>query len=423
MSDTEEGGKKGGYRLEYAGSARAKCKGPKPCAGTPIGKGELRVGSTVDFRGNTTFAWRHWGCVTAKVISNMKKSFEDADELDGFDELRDEDKEKIRTAWEVGHVADEDIPESARKKDEDGDEEEGEGEEGEKPKKKKAPAKAPKKDTSNEPGVFKLEYSSSGRAKCKGCGDSIGKDYFRIGQEVDFRGNKSLYVCADSSSVKPEPLQVHGSQFLHWGCLPNEALAKLKKSYSEPSAIEGFSELKEAEQDKVKRAWEADEIPEDDKGPGEPVVDAAKKKAPAKRAKKDEDGEPPKKRVRKAAKKAKDEDEDEDHEEEEEEKPKKKRAPPKKSEKKAPAKKRAPAKKDESESGEDFGDEIDAVEEEDEELEEEEESEDAGKKRKRAAPKAKAKAPSSKSASKSAKPTSSRRKQRVAQYTDDEDDE
>ena len=27
MSDIEEGGKKSGYRLEYAGSARAKCKG------------------------------------------------------------------------------------------------------------------------------------------------------------------------------------------------------------------------------------------------------------------------------------------------------------------------------------------------------------------------------------------------------------
>ena len=27
MSDIEEGGKKSGYRLEYSGSARAKCKG------------------------------------------------------------------------------------------------------------------------------------------------------------------------------------------------------------------------------------------------------------------------------------------------------------------------------------------------------------------------------------------------------------
>ena len=39
-------------------------------------------------------AWRHWGCVTPKIITNMKKSFDEADELDGFDELKDEDKEK-----------------------------------------------------------------------------------------------------------------------------------------------------------------------------------------------------------------------------------------------------------------------------------------------------------------------------------------
>ena len=97
MSDTE-GGKKSGYRLEYASSSRAKCNGEptfsplrptshtsvltafhaspsrhrpqavrlfevvyapdfssrsRRCKGTQIGKGELRFGSLVDFRGNT----------------------------------------------------------------------------------------------------------------------------------------------------------------------------------------------------------------------------------------------------------------------------------------------------------------------------------------------------------------------------------
>jgi len=113
MSDGE-GGKKSGYRLEYASSARAKCKGPKPCAGTAIGKGELRVGSLVDFKGNTSFSWRHWGCTTNKIIENMKKNFEDASELDGYEDLRPEDQEKVNKAWEDGQVADEDIPESAR---------------------------------------------------------------------------------------------------------------------------------------------------------------------------------------------------------------------------------------------------------------------------------------------------------------------
>lgn len=79
-------------------------------------------------------AWRHWGCVTPAIIKNMKQSFEEADELDGFDDLKDKDKERIRSAWKEGKVADEDIPESARGGGDEVDEED-------KPKKKKAPAK------------------------------------------------------------------------------------------------------------------------------------------------------------------------------------------------------------------------------------------------------------------------------------------
>ncbi|KAF8956286.1 hypothetical protein BDZ97DRAFT_1671792 [Flammula alnicola] len=124
-----------GYRLEYASSSRAKCKGPKPCSGTPIGKGELRFGTLADLQGHTSFFWRHWGCVTKKIIENVKKNFEEASELDGFEDLKPEDQARVTKAWEVGEVADEDIPESARKPEGEEDEE--------KPKKaaKKAPAK------------------------------------------------------------------------------------------------------------------------------------------------------------------------------------------------------------------------------------------------------------------------------------------
>jgi hypothetical protein len=54
------------------------------------------------------------GCVTAKVISNMKESALDkngeftTDLVDGFSELDADNQEKIRTALEVGNVADED---------------------------------------------------------------------------------------------------------------------------------------------------------------------------------------------------------------------------------------------------------------------------------------------------------------------------
>lgn len=41
------------YRIEYAGTGRAGCKGPQPCSGTKIGKGELRLGSLTEINGHS----------------------------------------------------------------------------------------------------------------------------------------------------------------------------------------------------------------------------------------------------------------------------------------------------------------------------------------------------------------------------------
>ena len=65
----------------------------------------------------------------------MQKTLSAASELDGYSDLRPEDQERVDKAWEDGHVADEDIPESAKKPAGEGDEEE------DKPKRKKAAAK------------------------------------------------------------------------------------------------------------------------------------------------------------------------------------------------------------------------------------------------------------------------------------------
>ncbi|XP_006463843.1 hypothetical protein AGABI2DRAFT_208769 [Agaricus bisporus var. bisporus H97] len=130
-----------GYRIEYSPSSRAKCKGSKPCAGTVIAKGDLRFGTLVEFKGNHNFSWRHWGCVTPKIFDNVKKRISEATEIDGYEELNDEDKAKVCTAWDEGHVADADIPDSARKP---------EGEEEKKPKRKAATKKAIKKDENDE---------------------------------------------------------------------------------------------------------------------------------------------------------------------------------------------------------------------------------------------------------------------------------
>ena len=84
--------------------------------------------------------WRHWGCVTPKIIENVKKKFEDASELDGFEDLREPDRARVVKAWQEGHVADEDIPESARKP------------EGEEDKPEKAPRKASRKKADQSDG-------------------------------------------------------------------------------------------------------------------------------------------------------------------------------------------------------------------------------------------------------------------------------
>lgn len=87
--------------------------------------------------------------MTPKIIANVKKSFEEASELDGYEALKPEDQARVIKAYQEGHVADEDIPESARKPADEGEEkpkkagrkkkaDDDEGESTEKPKKAKA---------------------------------------------------------------------------------------------------------------------------------------------------------------------------------------------------------------------------------------------------------------------------------------------
>nr|ODN93251.1 hypothetical protein L203_00522 [Cryptococcus depauperatus CBS 7841] len=106
------------YRFEIAKTGRAACNGKKPCKGTKIDKGQLRMGVWVEIPGsNGSFKWRHWGCTTPEVIKHWKDDFNEATELDGFlnGAKEDEDaQQKIIDAWDAGHVRDEDIPDSAK---------------------------------------------------------------------------------------------------------------------------------------------------------------------------------------------------------------------------------------------------------------------------------------------------------------------
>lgn len=88
----------------------------------------------------------------------MKSKFEDPSDLDGFEDLTPEDQAKIKKAYEDGHVADEDIPDSARKPEADDDED------GEKPKKK---VTKKKKAADDEDGEDKPKAKRAPRKKAK----------------------------------------------------------------------------------------------------------------------------------------------------------------------------------------------------------------------------------------------------------------
>ena len=83
---------------------------------------------------DTISAWRHWGCVTPRILQKWQTVFNETSDIDGYDELTEADKRKVDKAVEEGKVDDADIPDSARKP-------EGDGEGEEEDEKKKAPAK------------------------------------------------------------------------------------------------------------------------------------------------------------------------------------------------------------------------------------------------------------------------------------------
>ncbi|KAJ5103514.1 hypothetical protein N7532_004043 [Penicillium argentinense] len=101
------------YRIEISPNNRAGCTN-KECkdAKVKITKGEIRVGSWIDNERFQSWSWRHWGCTTPRVLHNITENIANEDKsiafdtLDGWEELDDETREKIRTAIEKGHIED-----------------------------------------------------------------------------------------------------------------------------------------------------------------------------------------------------------------------------------------------------------------------------------------------------------------------------
>ncbi|KAL0079014.1 hypothetical protein F4703DRAFT_1742099, partial [Phycomyces blakesleeanus] len=108
-------------------SNRSKCKGPKTLChreDRTIRVSELRMGVEVESGKYTGTSWKHWTCVTPKVIENMKASLSDPSEIEGWDSLREEDVEKIEKAWEDGEIPEEDRPAKEEKNEAEKDDEE-----------------------------------------------------------------------------------------------------------------------------------------------------------------------------------------------------------------------------------------------------------------------------------------------------------
>lgn len=98
------------YRVEESKNARAGCKN-KECkdAGVKIQKGELRFATQVTIQEHTSWAYKHWGCVTPAQVANLiEESGGDTEMVDGYDELPADLKEKVDFALQNGHVPDED---------------------------------------------------------------------------------------------------------------------------------------------------------------------------------------------------------------------------------------------------------------------------------------------------------------------------
>ena len=55
------------------------------------------------------FSWKHWGCVTPRNLEDVSKELEgDHANLDGFEDLSEDDQERVAQALAAGKIAEED---------------------------------------------------------------------------------------------------------------------------------------------------------------------------------------------------------------------------------------------------------------------------------------------------------------------------
>ncbi|KAJ9667964.1 hypothetical protein H2201_001769 [Coniosporium apollinis] len=172
------------YRIELSPNNRAGCKDTE-CKnnGVKILKGECRLATLIEIQEKQSWAYKHWSCVSPKVISNMQVHCQgDLSLIEGYEEMPDEWQDKIARALEQGHIDDEDYkgdpqynrpgakkprtPKAKKTKDEDNDDNEA-GEDGPESPTKPAPKKRgrPKAEPTDEEAEAPAPKKSRGRPK------------------------------------------------------------------------------------------------------------------------------------------------------------------------------------------------------------------------------------------------------------------
>ncbi|KAF9042926.1 hypothetical protein BJ165DRAFT_205689 [Panaeolus papilionaceus] len=102
--------------FEYASTltAAGNCTGPKPCFGSSLAKGELCFGKVHNLPGAQCLQWRHWRCMTMKLLRDLRQQVPDPSNIEGFRTLTIEDQGRIEKAWKLGRIALEDVSEKLR---------------------------------------------------------------------------------------------------------------------------------------------------------------------------------------------------------------------------------------------------------------------------------------------------------------------
>ncbi|KAL3710489.1 hypothetical protein TMatcc_004284 [Talaromyces marneffei ATCC 18224] len=162
----------GSYRIEESPNKRAGCS-VKACKDhkIKIQKGELRLGTWVDNERFQSWSYRHWGCVTVRVLANILEAIEENGEpnfdvLDGFEDLSAENQTKIKEAILKGDIDEADKTDHSLLNGAAG--EDAQNEASGSPKKAKADAKAKSKKRSRAQSDDEEEVPSKKTKKTKG---------------------------------------------------------------------------------------------------------------------------------------------------------------------------------------------------------------------------------------------------------------